>query len=82
MRLKTEAAPETVYPIRACVMSPDHRRYWTWYWHGNVTVTVDGVAEQAGRAWNIEGFNALLERNGVVGLRGSGAWKCPERLKP
>lgn len=68
--------------IRACVASPEFTRFFTWYQSGNVTVTTDGTAEQAGRAYNVTGFNALLERNGVVGLRGRGAWKVSERLSP
>lgn len=68
--------------IRACVASPEFTRFFTWYHSGNVTVTTDGEAEQAGRAWNIDGFNALLERNGIVGLRGKDAlkFKVSERL--
>lgn len=66
--------------IRACVLTEDRTTYFTWYRSGDVTVTANGVAEQAGRAWNIDGFNALLEKHGVRGLQGRGAWKCPERL--
>lgn len=70
--------------IRACVAAPGNCRYFTWYFSGNVTVTENGVAEQAGRAWDMSGFNALLEQHGVKGLQGRGALKskCPEKLKP
>lgn len=66
--------------IRACVLSPDKSTCWTWYRSGSVTVTVNGVAEQAGRAWNVAGFNALLEQHGVAGLSLPGEGKRPERL--
>lgn len=80
-------APPTAFEaaqksIRACVLAPDCRTYWTWYHSGNVTVTADGEAEQAGRVYHVTGFNALLESKGVTGLQGRGALqsKCPERL--
>lgn len=86
---RTEAAPPTPEQlameaaqksIRACVLAEDRLTYFTWYHGGNVVVVTNGEAEQAGRAYNVAGFNALLERHGVVGLRGKGAWKVSERL--
>lgn len=66
--------------IHACVMSPDHRTFFTWYRSGNIVQVVDGEAEQAGRAYDVAGFNAILEKHGMTGLQGRFALKskCPE----
>lgn len=81
---KVPAADVPDNGILACVLAPDKSTYFTWYRSGNVVRTENGVSEQAGRAWTIEGFNALLEGVGVVGLQGRDALKSkrPERLAP
>lgn len=69
--------------IRACVARQDFERFFTWYKSGKVPFWMRGL-DVAGveHASTVAQFNAILERHGIVGLRGGDAlkFKVSERL--